>query len=101
MKENIAQDQKLPFAPSDELQLYYNDAYMKERERFNNIFGVIDEDALAPNKVETVYIEPSPDKFVTMAKFKKAKKKINFFVITTLIFAGISVFYILKTQGII
>lgn len=100
MKENMAQNQKLPFAPSDELQLYYNDAYMKERERFNNIFGVIDEDALAPNQVETVYVEPSPEKYVTVEEFKKSKGKARFWVITTLIFAAATIVLALKTFGI-
>lgn len=100
MKENIAQNQKIPFAPSDELQLYYNDAYMKERERFNNIFGIIEEDALAPKQVETVYVEPSPDKFVTMQEFKKAKKKASFLLFTTIVFALATVALVLKVIGL-
>lgn len=73
MNQNTT-NKSLPFGPSDELQLYYNDAYMKERERFNSLFGVIDDDALSANKVETVYIDPSPDKFVEIKVYKKAKK---------------------------
>ncbi len=96
MKENMAQNQKMPFAPSDELQLYYNDAYMKERERFNNIFGVIEEDALAPKQVETVYVEPSPDKYITVEQFKKAKKGKGLFVFTTIILAAATIFFALK-----
>lgn len=89
-------NQKMPFAPSDELQLYYNDAYMNERERFNNIFGVIEEDALAPKQVETVYVEPSPEKFVDIKQYKKAKRSRGFFVFTTLIFAAAAVVFALK-----
>jgi len=100
MKENTVKNQKMPFAPSDELQLYYNDAYMKERERFNNIFGVIDDDALAPNQVETVYVEPSSDKYVTMKQFKGAKRKIGFFVFTTLVFVAATVILVLKSLAI-
>lgn len=96
MKENMAQDQKTPLAPSDELQLFYNDAYMKERERFNNIFGVIEEDALAPKQVETVYVEPSPDKYITVERYKKIKGGTAFFIFTTIIFAAAAIFFGLK-----
>lgn len=100
MKDNMAQKQKLPFAPSDELQIYYNDAYMKERERFNNIFGVIDNDALAQNQVETVYIEPSPEEYVTMKQYKKTKKSLGIFIVSTILFAGAAVFFLLKTLSV-
>ena len=30
-------------SPSEELQIYYNDAYMREKQRFNDMFGIIDE----------------------------------------------------------
>lgn len=96
MKDNMSQNQKMPFGPSDDLQLYYNDAYMKERERFNNIFGVIEEDALAPKQVETVYVEPSPDKFVSMKQYKKAKSTTGFFVFTTIALAAATIFFALK-----
>ncbi len=92
----MAENQKLHFGPSDELQSYYNDAYMKERERFNNLFGVIEEDALAPSKVETVYVEPSPEKYVTVEDYKKTKRLSGFFIFTTVIFAAAAIVLALK-----
>ncbi|NLL55630.1 MAG: hypothetical protein GX242_00240 [Clostridiales bacterium] len=96
MKDNISQNPKMPFGPSDELQLYYNDAYMKERERFNNLFGTIEEDVLAPKQVETVYVEPSPDEFVSVSAYKKAKRSARFFATAAIVFAAAAVVFALK-----
>lgn len=84
-------------APSEELQIYYNDAYMRERQRFNDIFGIIEQDE--PEK-EKVYIEPSPEEYVTVKKFKKVKRTANIFVVTTLVLAAAVIVLALKLLNV-
>ena len=45
-------------SPSEELQIYYNDAYMKEKQRFNDMFGIIDEPKAAPQQQQPDYTPP-------------------------------------------
>ena len=48
-------------SPSEELQIYYNDAYMREKQRFNDMFGIIDEPTKLteqPSGQPTPYSQP-------------------------------------------
>lgn len=56
-------------APSEDLQIYYNDAYMREKERFNEIFGIIEP---KEQPKETVYIQPDMKKYVSKKSYKRA-----------------------------
>lgn len=72
-------------APGEELQIYYNDAYMREKQRFNDIFGIIEQDE--PEK-EKVYIEPSPEEYVSVKQFKKTRRVANLFAVLTVVLAA-------------
>lgn len=89
----------------DELHIYYNDAYMKERERFNSIFGIIDggEDAPAIEQpvAKTVYVEPDPKDYVPMAKHKKTKRALTAFVIISVIAVAAAAVLALMKFGIL
>lgn len=76
-----AKDTAPEMKPSDELQIYYNDAYMREKQRLNNIFGVIEEDKPV---VETVEVEPDMSDYVHIGKYKKMKRRagaLGFFMV--------------------
>ena len=60
--------------PSEELQIYYNDAYMREKQRFNDIFGIIEQPA-EEKPQETP--EPDLNDYVHIDEFKKLKKKLR------------------------
>ncbi len=71
--------------PADELQVYYNDAYMREKQRLNSIFGVIEEDQ--PVIQTERIIEPDMDEYVPIAKYKKVKRKAGWLTFFTIVFA--------------
>ncbi len=85
-------------APSDELQVYYNEAYLKEKKRFNDIFGIIEPEE---QEKEKVYIPPSPDEYVTMKKFKRMQNVATTFIALTIIFAAAAVILGLKFLNVI
>lgn len=84
-------------APSEELQIYYNEAYMREKQRFNEIFGIIEQNE--PEQ-EKIYIEPSPAEYVKMERYRKKRNKANFFLVTTVIFAVAAIALLLKVLGV-
>lgn len=84
--------------PSDELQIYYNEAYMKEKKRFNDIFGIIEQEE---QEKEKVYIPPSPDEYVTMKKYKRAQNVATAFIALTIVLAAATTVLILKFLNII
>lgn len=70
--------------PGEELQVYYNDAYMREKQRLNDIFGIIEEEA--PTVVEKV-IEPDMSDYVHISELKKQKRRTAVLAVFTAIFA--------------
>lgn len=121
MKKNKAEAQGAPNAaeerqestlnlstlrPSDELQVYYNDAYMREKQRFNDMFGLLEDDVPAPDAVKRLSQDssaPSIDMscFVPLKKYKKAKSTATFFVVLTIICAAAAAFFALKYMNIL
>ncbi|NCA92435.1 hypothetical protein EOM82_04190 [bacterium] len=91
--------------PSDELQVYYNDAYMREKQRFNDMFGLLEEDVPAPEAVKKFYEaddKPNIDlsQYVPVKKYKKVKSTATLFVLLTIICAAAAAFFGLKYMGI-
>ncbi len=91
--------------PSDELQVYYNDAYMREKQRFNDMFGLLEEDVPAPDAVKKLSVENQAAKidmsqYVPVKKYKKVKSTATIFVILTIICAAAAAFFGLKYLGI-
>jgi len=71
-------------SPSEELQIYYNDAYMREKQRFNDMFGIIErpEEERSQPSPETQQaiveqIKKESDDYVPVAKYEKLRKKRN------------------------
>ena len=60
-------------SPSDELQIYYNDAYLREKQRFNDIFGIIEPEEEKKEEAPAINL----DDYVTLEEFKKVKKKLK------------------------
>lgn len=93
------------------LQTIFSDAYMRERERFNSIYGTLDnnppfqytdymEKTVAPvvpveEDVDDVQAEQiAAEDTVPLKKYKKAKGWAVFFLITTAIAVGAVVYFI-------
>ncbi len=70
--------------PGDELQIYYNDAYMRERQRLNDIFGVIEGEPVVEKEV---VVEPDMSDFVHVSEYKKMKRRAAALGVFTAIFA--------------
>lgn len=91
--------------PSDELQVYYNDAYMREKQRFNDIFGLLDEDMPAPDAAKKIILENAKaedmSQFVPLKRYKKLKSTATVFVLLTIICAGAAAYFALKFLNII
>ena len=84
--------------PGDELQIYYNDAYMRERQRLNDIFGVIAEEQ--PVVEKEVVVEPDMSDFVHVREYKKMKRRAAALGVFTAIFAiATVVLVVLKVLG--
>ncbi len=84
--------------PGDELQIYYNDAYMRERQRLNDIFGVIEEEQ--PVVEKEVVVEPDMSDFVHVGEYKKMKRRATALGVFTAIFAiATVVLVVLKVLG--
>lgn len=84
-------------SPSDELQIYYNEAYLKEKKRFNDIFGIIEHEEVEKEKV---YIPPSPDEYVTVKKYKRAQNVATAFISLSIILAAAVAILALKLFGV-
>lgn len=90
--------QKKYSLPLDTLQAYYNNAYMKERERFNSMFGVLPnnppfENPEYYNKNESTE-EPVPQEpQVPLAKYKKLKGALTAIVILGILSLGAALFF--------
>ena len=86
------------------MEEYYNIAYAKERKRLNEMFGRINYGYYPdePTTVEKiVYKEPDKNKFVPVEKYNKKKRKVGFFVFTTILFIVTTVFFALEAFGIV
>ncbi len=83
--------------PGEELQIYYNEAYMREKQRFNDIFGIIEQEE--PEK-EKVYVQPSPDEYVTMKQYRRSKRTTSVFVFLTLCLAAAVAVLVLKVLNV-
>ena len=75
-------------APSEELQIYYNDAYMREKQRFNDIFGIIEE---PKDEKQEEAQGPDLSEYVHVDEFKKLKKKLKSYRIAFWIFFLIAI----------
>lgn len=88
-------------SPSDELQIYYNDAYLREKQRFNDIFGIIEHEEEKP-KEEAPSVDLS--EYVPIAEYKKVKKKLRgyriAFWVTFVAFIALLIVFLIKA-GII
>ena len=86
-----------------ELQSYYNDAYIKERERLNAMFGRVDTYPVVQKEV--VYKEKEPDysKYVTMDKYKKESRAVGwlafFFTVAALAAIALAVIHFIPSVG--
>lgn len=91
--------------PSDELQVYYNDAYMREKQRFNDIFGLLEDDMPAPDAVKKIQLENAEpvdlSQYVPLKKFKKVKSVAGVFVFLTIVCAAAAAFFALKVLGVL
>lgn len=86
------------------MEEYYNIAYAKERKRLNEMFGRINYGYYPdePTTVEKiVYKEPDKSKFVPVEKYNKKKRKVGFFVFTTILFIVTTAFFALEAFGVI
>lgn len=86
--------------PSDELQVYYNDAYMREKQRFNDMFGLIDDDTPAPEAKKLFAESDQSDidlsDYVSIKKFKRVKRTAIFFVVLTFVCSAAAALFALK-----
>lgn len=92
--------------PSDELQVYYNDAYMREKQRFNDMFGFLEEDVPAPDAVKRICIENAQKEmdmsaYISLKKHKKVKSTATVFVLLTLVCAAAAAYFALKFLNIL
>lgn len=91
--------------PSDELQVYYNDAYMREKQRFNDMFGMLEDDSPAPDAAKRLFAESNQDnidlsEYVTLKKFKRVRSTATIFVLVSLVLAAATAFFALKFLNI-
>lgn len=91
--------------PSDELQVYYNDAYMREKQRFNDMFGFLEEDEPSPDVVKRILLENAKNdvdlsNYVPLKKFKRIKATATLFVLLTLVCAAAAAYFALKFLNI-
>ena len=80
---------------TETLQAYFKDAYMKERDRYNSMFGVLDNNPPFEYKVsqreepqEIARVDISSTK-----KLKKVKRTKNVFIVLSLVLLGAVVFF--------
>ena len=67
VKEQVApQQHDASFIPNEQLQTYYNEAYINERERLNAMFGRIDAPVI---KKEIIYRDPDLSEYVHISKY--------------------------------
>ena len=101
-KEDALSQQESGFSlPPETLQAYYRDAYMRERERFNSMFGTLDynppyEEPICKEKAEEPQEEMVPKK-----KYKKAKGALASFIVLTVVFLATTLFFAAKFFEII
>ncbi|MBR1747689.1 MAG: hypothetical protein IJ735_05725 [Clostridia bacterium] len=67
-------------APSEELQIYYNDAYMREKQRFNDMFGIIEtsepvKTSVQPDPTPVEQASASEEEYVPLAEYEKLRRK--------------------------
>lgn len=67
-QEQVAPNHDIGFIPNEQLQTYYNEAYINERERLNAMFGRIDAPVI---KKEIIYRDPDLSEYVHISKYKK------------------------------
>lgn len=85
----------------DTLRAYYKDAYMRERERFNSMFGTLDYYPPYEEPKEEIDIDEILADTVPKQKYKKAKRCIATFAVLTVVFLASTAFLALKHFSII
>lgn len=86
------------------LQTYYKDAYMRERERFNSMFGALDYNPVyeAPIYEEKAATETVvAEEVVPAKKLKKARGALAVFIILTIAFLGAAAYFGAKAFNLI
>lgn len=89
--------------PQETLQTYYKDAYMRERDRFNSMFGTIEynppyERPIYP-ETETLQKNVMQEDMVPKKKLKKSKRALSIFIVLTIIAIGAAVYFASKAYG--
>lgn len=83
--------------PKETLQTYFKDAYMRERERFNSMFGTLEYNPPFEypdyKKEEAIETQVVVEDEMLVKKYKKAKRTATAFVILTVIFLGAAAFF--------
>lgn len=82
--------------PPDTLQSYYKDAYMKERERFNSMFGTLDYNPPYEEPICKETQQQEQEEMVSKKKYKKAKGAVAAFVVLTVVFLASTAFFAAK-----
>ncbi len=99
MKEidNVEAKQQ-PTVSQETLQTYYKEAYMRERERFNSMFGALEYNPVyeAPIYEEESDATAVTEDVVPAKKLKKARGALAVFVILTIAFLGATAYFGLK-----
>lgn len=69
--------------PSDELQIYYNEAYLREKQRFNDMFGIIESERTEKKAAPVLPAQQAVDekkddeRYVPVEKYVKQRKRIS------------------------
>lgn len=98
-EDNVLEENKEGAVQKETLQTYFKDAYMRERERFNSMFGTLDYnppfDYTDYNKKEETAETQKEilEDMVPLKKYKKSKRATVAFVILSLIFLGAAAFF--------
>jgi hypothetical protein len=104
MKEIDKKDDQQPTVSQEALQTYYKEAYMRERERFNSMFGALEYN---PVYEAPIYQEATPEQpvetepMVPQIKLKKARRALAVFVILTIGFLGAAAYFAAKVFELI
>lgn len=82
--------------PTEMLQDYFKDAYMKERERYNSMFGVLDNNPPFEYKIfkKDEQTQKTNHELLSLKrKYKKARRAKNVFVVFSLLLLGAVIFF--------
>lgn len=97
-EDKISENNKNSVIPKETLQTYFKDAYMRERERFDSMFGVLEynppfEYPEYQKEEHQAEIKRIIESTVPKKKYKKNKKARTAFVILTLIFLASTLYF--------